>query len=119
MYSSQLARLYLKGPGKGYLEGIRKQVNWINEKGVIVIRYEEVMGDYGSNRQQVAFEKIKTGLGINTEIDIVALFNQQVLGQKTRTYSGFRSQPDTYWNNDVEKIFHEIGANHINNQLGY
>jgi hypothetical protein len=110
---------YLKGPGKGYLEGIRKQVNWINEKGVIVIRYEEVMGDYGSNHQQLAFEKIKMGLGINTEIDIVALFNQQVLGQKTRTYSGFRSQPDTYWNNDVEKIFHEIGASHINSQLGY
>jgi hypothetical protein len=110
---------YLQDPGQEFIKGLRLQLPWLDHDDVLICRFEEAMGDYGFEAQKALFERIDDLLGLDPKKGHLSLFNMQVIGKETRTYSGLRSRYAEYWSRKAEEIYHEIGAHKVNSIIGY
>lgn len=99
-----------------YMRGV---VGWMNEPDVLVVRFEELMGDMGSCVQRRTLEAIAQHVGVSTSQDLVSLFGRDVVGKPTKTYSGERSETRRYWDKQVEMRFVQQGGNTLQRELGY
>ena len=98
---------------------MRTILGWLNERNVLVARFEELMGDAGLAVQQQVLEAIAEHVGAKTSQDLVSLFVNDVVGKPTKTYSGARSETRRYWDERVEARFIEIGGLDLQRDLGY
>jgi hypothetical protein len=94
------------GPLMAIMRGV---LGWLEEAGVLVVRFEDLLGDAGPRPQRRALEAIVGLAGMPMPADVVALFNQ-VVGKPTKTWSGRRSEAWRYWNDRVEAEFLRLGG---------
>jgi hypothetical protein len=92
---------------------------WRDEPDVLLVRFEDVMGDDGPVTQRRALDAIALHCGLPAPEDSVALFKQPVVGKPTKTWSGERSDPRRYWDARVEAQFMELGGECLAQELGY
>ncbi len=98
---------------------MRGVLGWMNEPDVLVVRFEELMGDMGLGAQRQTLEAITQHVGVSTSQDIVSLFAREVVGTPTKTYSGARSESSRFWDERVEMRFVQLGGDALQRELGY
>jgi hypothetical protein len=99
-----------------YMRGV---LGWMKEPDVLVVRFEELMGDMGPGIQRRTLEAIAQQVGVSTSQDLVSLFARDVVGKPTKTYSGARSETRRYWDEQVEMRFVRLGGDALQRDLGY
>ncbi|OJY72265.1 MAG: hypothetical protein BGP12_12010 [Rhodospirillales bacterium 70-18] len=98
---------------------MRSVAGWRGEPGVLVCRFEELMGDAGQVEQRLALEAIAAHVGVGGSRDLVSLFMNEVVGHPTKTYSGARSDGSRHWSEQVEARFLQLGGAELQRDLGY
>lgn len=104
--------------GEDFFKLVRPLVGWQEEARALTVRYEDLMGDNGAARADVAL----TALGRHLLDDPEAaggVDRAAVLNQETLTSSGSRSVWADYWSDPVETIFDRAGGNELNARFGY
>ncbi len=119
---------YLNTIGTSYINGILKQIKWVNENNVLIVKYEMLVGDYGESQQVSIIHKMLTALNnsnsyqsptVKSATHALSILKNNVLGKPTRTYSGSRSYSDDFWSEDSEMFFREHHGYNLNQTLGY
>jgi hypothetical protein len=110
---------YLRCVGIHFVNYARAFLPWLDHPGVLLCHFETAMGDYGVNRQATLLRRIVKAVGQSPIDDPIALFKSCVQEQKTRTYSGMRSQRSRYFSPEAEDLCTELGVDEINLALGY
>lgn len=83
------------------------------------IRFESLLGDYGTAAQHQAIEQICTHVELGAlPLDTNSLLSS-TLHTPTLTWSGQRTQRSLYWSDAAEKRFVELGGDVLNRHLGY
>ncbi|MEH1842465.1 MAG: sulfotransferase domain-containing protein, partial [Nostoc sp.] len=94
-------------------------IDWVNEKDICKVSFEELYGDYGAEVTYKTIDKIKDYLELpETIIDYKGLLTQ-VMGVETTTWSGQRTNRNLYWNKKVSEYFVDLGLDTCNQRLGY
>jgi hypothetical protein len=115
----QLAK-YLKICGEERRQEYEAVIGWRDEADdVLKISFEEIMGDYGRERQADSVKAVARHVEADMDDATITQVMAKVIGADTMTFSGKRSQRDIYWNNEVERRFCELGFDDLNRRLGY
>jgi hypothetical protein len=111
---------YMKKVGCSYLRGFSRQLNWINYPGVFVLKYEDLVGDFGVKTQLSNISNVLniTNIPMSPD-DALNILKDKVLGKPTRTYSGSRSKVADYWSEEAEEVFTDHLGLSANQRLGY
>ena len=108
---------FLSAEGAEFLDTVRAVYKWTTDSNTQVLRFEELLGDFGVSAQHRVAASICTSLGLNVEMGYSALMKS--LGTETHTYSGRRSDLGPFWGACVEEDFRRMGGAELNALLGY
>jgi len=105
--------------GEPFMNTYRSMLGWHGNKGVFEVSFEEICGDLGEERQQRVAQKLVRYLGIRHELINVPKLLSRVIGARTQTWSGQRTDRRLYWSDDLEQRFLGAGGQELNKKLGY
>jgi hypothetical protein len=108
---------FLLASGKSYLASVRGIHGWASEPGVLVCRFEDLLGDHGPAIQESVAGSVASQLGMKAQTGIRAL--RRAAGQPTLTFSGQRTALHGLWDATAEAIFQQLGGPDLNEALGY
>jgi hypothetical protein len=94
-------------------------IGWIGYSKVQQIRFEELLGDFGYEKQIDVVERILNHIGLEKDRETAKMILKDVINKPTKTWSGKRSDLSEYWSNQCEELFLSFGGNEINKILGY
>ena len=110
---------YLRASGADIAAYASKMAAWLRQDRVLVLRYEDMLGDAGPARQSQLIAEICRHVGLATDDLDPSSIVRATLQQPTRTSSGSRSSLEDYWSPEAEELFASIGGLEINRQFGY
>ena len=93
--------------------------DWSDEEDILVVKFENLMGDRGFDNQLEQIMNISKKVGINIDVNTAKEVLQSVLNKPTKTWSGRRSSIEEYWSERCEVILLKNGGDIINSKLGY
>jgi hypothetical protein len=105
--------------GATLIDIMRTAVGWLREPKVLLLKFEELMGDAGLEVQRRTLEALASHVGVSVPTDIVSLFKQDVIGKPTLTWSGRRSEAWRYWDERVATRFIQLGGGALQTDFGY
>jgi len=99
--------------GDHYMTYIHKMRDWAVRPGVLGITFEEVQGDYGTDRQLACVRRMVEFMGIRrTDAELEEALRKS-LGKETITFSGKRTTRDDVWSDKVEDFFVKRGGEEL------
>jgi hypothetical protein len=101
------------------LIGFRHLCAWRQEPNVLALRYEDVVGDFGRERQMEVMRQLRTFLGASVGDALLADILDTVIGQPTITKTERRTVASEHWSDEVERLYRRIGFPDLNRELGY
>jgi len=104
---------------KFLIDATHNQLDWLNKPDVFTMSFEGLIGDMGSEKQIEVILQLCDFLSIQTERTTVERVLKESIGQPTQTWSGKRTEIDSFWNDEVESFFCNEGGAQINARLGY
>jgi len=109
----------LNHEGPYRLIGFRELCAWRQEPNVYALRYEDVVGDFGRERQMEVMHDLRTFLGVSLGDEVLADILDTVIGQPTVTKTDRRTVASEHWSDEVERLYRRIGFPDLNRELGY
>jgi len=109
----------LEEEGPYRLIGFRHLAAWRGEPNVHTLRYEEVVGDAGSERQMEVMRGLRDFLGSPAGDRALADILATVVGQPTMTKTESRTLAAEHWDDEVERLYRRVGFPALNRELGY
>ncbi len=106
-----------EGPHR--LIGFRHLSAWRQEPNVLALRYEDVVGDFGRERQMEVMRELRAFLSADVGDAGLADILNTVIGQPTVTKTERRTVATEHWTEEVERLFQRIGFPDLNRELGY
>jgi hypothetical protein len=94
-------------------------VGWMDDPNTLLLQFEQVMGDFGSESQVESVMELARSCGIPLSGEQAAELLSNALGSQTITFSGKRTVLDDYWSGEMEQLFVSSGFQEINDKLGY
>ena len=107
----------LAPPMQVLISDARKQISWLKQE-VLPVRFEDFYGDNGKSAQIRIIKDMSSLLGIEFDGNCDELL-QTVIGSRTQTWSGKRSELTNFWDEKVESLFDDMGGVAVNRALGY
>ncbi len=105
--------------GQWFFGMVREIIPWMKEQTTLCVRFETLYGDHGTEARHELVRDLYRHFEVpNSATDVDELINK-VIGARTLTWSGKRSQRGDYWNEQVESRFRDLGGPELNAQLGY
>lgn len=109
---------FLKDKGAELFEGSYLPVaEWIGTSNVFAISFEELCGDFGERHRRERLRQLAAFIEADVD-DPDAVFQDSVLGKPTVTFSGSRTQRETYWSEEFRALLLDLGANQLHARLG-
>jgi hypothetical protein len=116
----QMARFFAAQEHVTYMfNKFRAMAAWLHDKDVLPVSFEAIYGDHGKEAQLATIEAMRQYLDAPVPTQSPDTLMAALIGKPTRTWSGRRSSRDTYWNDDIERLFHANGGREIDASLGY
>ncbi len=94
-------------------------LGWIDQDDILKLSFEDIYGDNGEERQYKVIRDICKFLDLPPEKRNYREILIQLIGAKTLTWSGKRTDRSIFWDERVERRFAEIGGREINKKLNY
>lgn len=117
---AQLMSAFLKAEGGNYLKKrIAPILPWHGKSQVLTLRFEDIAGENGVEAQVNCLNLICKQIKMPAPEDVKAFMASNVLGKKTRTWTGKLSMIEDYWSDEVEAIFSSLGGIEMNRLIGY
>lgn len=101
------------------LIGFKEICKWRHEPNVLALRYEDVVGDHGRERQMEVMRELRAFLGSGVPNAGLADILDTVIGQPTLTKTDRRTVASEHWTDEVERMYRRIGFPDLNRELGY
>ena len=101
------------------LIGFKEICKWRQEPNVLALRYEDVVGDHGRERQMEVMRDLRAFLGSGVPDAGLADILDTVIGQPTLTKTDRRTVASEHWTDEVERMYRRIGFPDLNRELGY
>ena len=110
---------FLQEHGESLLSLFNKTVPWINETGILKVKFENLIGENGRESQIDEYKKIVNYLGVG--INGVELESKisNTLNKESLTKVNSNVDYDYYLNKSFLKKFKSLGFNKLNENLGY
>ncbi len=105
--------------GQTFFDTAVPMLDWVGEQSVLSVKFEALYGDNGTNAQQQLVEQVHDFLDLTTPLGDVQVLFRDLIGAPTKTWSGKRSNWQTFWNDEVEERFRSLGGHQANARLGY
>lgn len=96
----------------------RDMVAWRRAPGVLPIRFEDLVGDNGSDAQDRVINALARHLRLPFDED-ARRAARACVGAETLTWSGSRSVLGFHWDGRLEEWFQSVGGPELNISLGY
>jgi hypothetical protein len=101
------------------LIGFKEICRWRHEPNVLSLRYEDVVGDHGRERQMEVMRELRSFLGSHVPDADLADTLDTAIGQPTLTRTNRRTVASEHWTEQVERMYRRIGFPDLNRELGY
>ncbi|HXQ24672.1 MAG TPA: sulfotransferase domain-containing protein [Candidatus Acidoferrales bacterium] len=101
------------------LIGFREVCAWRREPNVLALRYEDMVGDFGRERQMEVMRELRKFLGADVDDATLADVLDTVIGQPTVTKTERRTTASEHWTPELERMYRRIGFPDLNRELGY
>ncbi len=101
------------------MEWVKGIVGWMDHHEIEVLKYEDLMGDYGHDKQVAAYKRILNYIGIESHCKTPEIIINNTINKPTKTWSGKRSDQIEYWSDRCEDIFLKFDGAKFNQFLGY
>lgn len=94
-------------------------IGWVEYSKVQQIKFEDLLGDFGYERQISVVEHILDYVGLEKDRGTAEVILKDVINKPTKTWSGKRSDLSEYWSDRCEDIFISFKGSELNEALGY
>ncbi len=117
---SDVARMiaFLETMGAQLINDYVRIKPWCDDPQAVVVRFEQLMGDYGRDHQYAAIRSIANALELRYPLDPKGVLEGSLF-KDTLTYSGARTRYQEIWTNDIERVFRKLGGVEANTAMGY
>ena len=110
---------YFYNFGKRFLNQCRDMLGWLDEGDVLKIKFEELYGDYGTERQKEIIVGLCDFINSRNRVEDINSFMEHIKSVPTGTSSGLRTKREIFWDEEIEKRFISLGGDRINSVFGY
>jgi hypothetical protein len=94
-------------------------MDWSRDPDSFHIRFEDISGDYGRESQLACIGGLFAHFGLDEAVPRTAEIIDLVLNKPTLTWSGRRSNWQSVWSPEAERIFQSVGGPSLNSFLGF
>ena len=95
---------FLRDVGPDFFELATGIFWWLDQ--ACVVRFEDLVGDYGREAQLSAFARIAATVGVSPQPEAIPA----TINARTPTYSGKRTDWETYWTDAAERQYIKLGG---------
>jgi hypothetical protein len=109
--------LFAETEGAQFFELVRPLQGWLTDRGTLLVRYEDLMGDHGKTRLAAALKAMVDHIGVFGDGAVPDIARARVVD--TLTATGERTNRVEWWSAKVEGRFEELGGTTLNALMGY
>jgi len=112
--------LYMKSTTcKHFVTTSNYVIGWLEDSDTFKISYEEIMGDFGKEKQKEVLIQLFKFLDYRINKEQIETILNLTFDSETLTKTEKRTNIEKFWNNDVGNEFVKLGFEKLNSKLGF